>query len=138
MRICTLERGNISGCKSLAVRYADCIRSQKLFPKDAGPDQKLEPPPACEMESAVYGQCMANTLDYEVRRSGHRPTDTEDIRLDTDKCRFTLAAFEKCMAGVDPKSMEQPQTSSSQANTYYWMSSIYWQAPSKTAPPSGT
>lgn len=134
------ERGDVSVCNALASRYSDCVRSQKLIPKEErmSPGKKLVPPPPCEMESAVYGQCMANLLDNEVRRKGHYPATPGDVKLDTNRCKFTLAAFEKCLnSAPETRMTEEPQVSVNQAGTYYWMSSIYWQAPSKSVPPSG-
>lgn len=104
-----------------------------------GPGQKMVLPPPCEMESAVYGQCLANLLDNEVRRKGHYPSGGGELKIDASKCKFTLAAFEKCMSTVPEESRSnEPQVGANQAGTYYWMSSIYWQAPSKSVPPSGT
>ena len=128
-----VERGDISECTQQAQHYADCVRANKLIPKGerASADQKLAPPPLCEMESAVYGQCMANLLDNEVRRRRREDGgDVAGIELDTSKCKFTLNAYEKCLK-ANPNATMDPQTTATQAPTYYWMSSIYWQAPAK-------
>jgi hypothetical protein len=117
----------------LAQHYADCIKVNKLTPKGErnGPGQKLAPPPICEMETAVYGQCMANLLDTEVRRRRREDGgDVSEISLDPSKCKFTLSAFDKCMK-ANPNAATDPITTATQAPTYYWMSSIYWQAPAK-------
>lgn len=109
------------------------MKSQRMTPKSekAGAEQNLPPPPVCEMEAAVYGQCMANLLDTEVRRRRREDGgDVSEIHLDTSKCKYTLNAFEKCLK-TNPNATFDPQTTSTQAPTYYWMSSIYWQAPAK-------
>ncbi len=112
------------------------MKTNKLMPKGerSGPDQKLAPPPPCEMETAVYGQCMANLLDSEVRRRRQEGEDSM-IHLDTNKCKFTLSAYEKCLktAEVESQFIDNPQSTQYQSPTYYWMSSIYWQAPGSTA-----
>lgn len=129
----SLERGDISECIPLAQHYADCVRTNKLLPKGdkLGAEQKLAPPPLCEMETAVYGQCMANLLDNEVRRRRREDGgDVSDITIDPNKCKFTLSAFDKCLKAHPEETMD-PVTTTTQAPTYYWMSSIYWQAPSK-------
>lgn len=128
-----IERGDISECLSAAQHYADCIQSNKLIPKGerAAADQKLAPPPLCEMESSVYGQCMANLLDNEVRRRRREDGgDVSYIELDASKCKFMLGAYEKCLK-ANPDATTDSQTTANAAPTYYWMSSIYWQAPSK-------
>jgi hypothetical protein len=127
-----IDRGDVSECMPLAQHYAECIRINKLTPKGEKPtgEQKLAPPPLCEMETAVYGQCMANLLDNEVRRRRREDGgDISDITIDPSKCKFTLQAFEKCLK-TNPREMD-PVTPATQASQYYWMSSIYWQAPSK-------
>lgn len=88
-------------------------------------------PPPCEMESAVYGQCMVNLLDGEVRRNWRKWVDSFPIgvHIDSSRCNYTMNAFKKCMSLSDPVS--DPQTAVPSAPEYYWMSSIYWQAPSK-------
>lgn len=127
------ERDDISDCIGFAQHYADCIRSNKLLPKGEklGAEQKLAPPPLCEMETAVYGQCMANLLDNEVRRRRREDGgDVSEITLDPSKCKFTISAFDKCVK-AHPDGTIDPFTTATQSPTYYWMSSIYWQAPSK-------
>ena len=127
------ERGDITECLPVAQHYADCIQSNKLLPKGERPgaDQKLAPPPVCEMESSVYGQCMANLLDNEVRRRRREDGgDVSGIELDATKCKFMLGAYEKCLK-ANPDATTDSQTTTNAAPTYYWMSSIYWQAPSK-------
>lgn len=125
-----LVRGDISECLPLAQKYADCVSFNKLQPKGekSGADQKLVPPPLCEMETAVFGQCMANLLDNEVRRRRREDGgDVSQIELDPSKCAYTLSAFDKCLKA-------NPNATSdygSQSPTYYWMSNIYWQAPAK-------
>ena len=128
-----LERGDVSDCMPLAQHYAECIKVNKLTPKGEKPtgEQKLAPPPQCEMETAVYGQCMANLLDSEVRRRRREDGgDISEIAVDPNKCKFTLQAFEKCLM-IHPDAIKDPVTPATQASQYYWMSSIYWQAPTK-------
>ena len=78
----------------------------------------------------MYGQCMANLLDNEVRRRRRDDAgDVSEIKLDTSKCDYTVVAYDKCIK-ANPAQVQDAQTSITQAPTYYWMSSIYWQAPS--------
>ena len=111
------------------------MKTNKLVPKGerVGADQKLSMPPACEMEIAVYGQCMANLLDSEVRKRTYTNDGNGDIVLDTNKCKFTLSAFDKCVKANQAESqlIDNPQATQYHSPTYYWMSSIYWQAPAK-------
>jgi len=121
------------------------VKANKLVPKGerVGADQKLMMPPACEMETAVYGQCMANLLDSEVRKRSHLENTSDSMSkdvassLDLNKCKFTLAAFDRCMKSnetAESQLIDNPQTTTYHSPTYYWMSSIYWQAPAKKSP----
>lgn len=132
------DKGVVSICNPLAARYSECEKSKKASPKveRANSGQKNGPPPPCEIESTLYGQCMGNLLDNEIHRKGFQPNAAGEILFDASKCKLTLAAFEKCLntASTESKLKEEDLNNSvNLAGKNHWMSSVFWQGPT---PPS--